>query len=211
MKLLLKTRPYERRRAPRTPSTRRASRRSARPSRATASRTRSILEGLVPVMIRARDRFRAIPADYDASRPLIGVVGEIFCRQNTLLQLRPHPCGRGAGRGVLALGHRRVGLVHGRRAAPAAHRRRAPSTRTTPSAASRTDHAQGRARPVRSVSRRLRRLRRAGGRPPGPRPELPVPAVHRGPRRDGPQQRQVDLPARARAPTASSTSARSPA
>jgi predicted nucleotide-binding protein (sugar kinase/HSP70/actin superfamily) len=34
-------------------------------------------------MVRARDRFRAIPADYDRSRPLIGVVGEIFCRQNT--------------------------------------------------------------------------------------------------------------------------------
>ena len=41
-----------------------------------------------------------------------------------LLQLRPDPRGRGAGRGVLALGHRRVGLVHGRRAAPATHRQR---------------------------------------------------------------------------------------
>ena len=34
-------------------------------------------------MLRARDRFRALPADYDRSRPLIGVVGEIFCRHNT--------------------------------------------------------------------------------------------------------------------------------
>jgi predicted nucleotide-binding protein (sugar kinase/HSP70/actin superfamily) len=33
--------------------------------------------------VSARDRFRKVPADYDRSRPLIGVVGEIFCRQNT--------------------------------------------------------------------------------------------------------------------------------
>ena len=33
-------------------------------------------------LTRARDAFRAIPADYDPERPLIGVVGEIFCRLN---------------------------------------------------------------------------------------------------------------------------------
>ena len=33
-------------------------------------------------MTEARDRFRAVPARYDRSRPLIGVVGEIFCRLN---------------------------------------------------------------------------------------------------------------------------------
>ncbi|HEX6804088.1 MAG TPA: hypothetical protein VF133_10455 [Terriglobales bacterium] len=31
---------------------------------------------------RARDRFHAMPAQFDRSRPLIGVVGEIFCRLN---------------------------------------------------------------------------------------------------------------------------------
>lgn len=30
-----------------------------------------------------RDRFRAVPAKYEKGRPLIGLVGEIFCRMNT--------------------------------------------------------------------------------------------------------------------------------
>jgi predicted nucleotide-binding protein (sugar kinase/HSP70/actin superfamily) len=37
------------------------------------------LTGLIEQM---RDRFRAIPADYIRGRPLIGIVGEIFCRLN---------------------------------------------------------------------------------------------------------------------------------
>ncbi len=41
------------------------------------------MAAILPAMQRARDRFRAIPRAYDRSRPLIGVVGEIFCRQNT--------------------------------------------------------------------------------------------------------------------------------
>ncbi|HEY5387994.1 MAG TPA: hypothetical protein VIL79_08845, partial [Thermoleophilia bacterium] len=41
------------------------------------------MAAVVRAMVRARDRFRAVPAAYDRSRPLIGVVGEIFCRQNT--------------------------------------------------------------------------------------------------------------------------------
>ena len=32
---------------------------------------------------RMRDRYRAVPARYEKGRPLIGLVGEIFCRQNT--------------------------------------------------------------------------------------------------------------------------------
>ncbi len=40
------------------------------------------LAQLVDAMTEARDRFRSIPARYDKSRPLIGVVGEIFCRLN---------------------------------------------------------------------------------------------------------------------------------
>jgi len=35
-------------------------------------------------MTQIRDEFRAIPAKYDPGRPLIGVVGEIFCRMNVL-------------------------------------------------------------------------------------------------------------------------------
>jgi predicted nucleotide-binding protein (sugar kinase/HSP70/actin superfamily) len=41
------------------------------------------LAALVDAMTRCRDRFRAVPADYSEPRPLIGVVGEIFCRLNT--------------------------------------------------------------------------------------------------------------------------------
>lgn len=33
-------------------------------------------------LIRARARFHSVPAQYDPSKPLIGVVGEIFCRLN---------------------------------------------------------------------------------------------------------------------------------
>jgi predicted nucleotide-binding protein (sugar kinase/HSP70/actin superfamily) len=38
---------------------------------------------LVESVIRARERFRRIPAYYDPETPFIGVVGEIFCRLNT--------------------------------------------------------------------------------------------------------------------------------
>ncbi len=38
---------------------------------------------LVDTVVRVRDRFRAIPARYERGRPLIGLVGEIFCRLHT--------------------------------------------------------------------------------------------------------------------------------
>ncbi len=41
------------------------------------------LHSLVACMARSRRRFRAIPADFDPERPLIGIVGEIFCRLNS--------------------------------------------------------------------------------------------------------------------------------
>jgi len=41
------------------------------------------LEALAAGVVRARDRFRAVPARYHRRLPLIGVVGEIFCRLNT--------------------------------------------------------------------------------------------------------------------------------
>jgi predicted nucleotide-binding protein (sugar kinase/HSP70/actin superfamily) len=44
---------------------------------------RARLAAIVAALTRARNAFRAIPARFDASRPLIGVVGEIFCRLNT--------------------------------------------------------------------------------------------------------------------------------
>ncbi len=40
------------------------------------------LEAIVASLKRARERFRRVPASYDRNVPLIGVVGEIFCRLN---------------------------------------------------------------------------------------------------------------------------------
>jgi len=37
---------------------------------------------LMETLVDIRDRFRAVPAKYTRDRPLIGVVGEIFCRLN---------------------------------------------------------------------------------------------------------------------------------
>lgn len=41
------------------------------------------LQSLVSSVERARGRFHAVPANYTRSLPLIGVIGEIFCRLNT--------------------------------------------------------------------------------------------------------------------------------
>lgn len=82
-KMLLKTRPYE-----------------TQPGAADAAFERSIelvegvlsrqgltssqrMDSLVEAMKKARDLFAAVPARYTRDRPLIGVVGEIFCRLNT--------------------------------------------------------------------------------------------------------------------------------
>jgi predicted nucleotide-binding protein (sugar kinase/HSP70/actin superfamily) len=42
--------------------------------------TEARMKELVGVLTEAREAFRKVPADYSRSRPLIGVVGEIFCR-----------------------------------------------------------------------------------------------------------------------------------
>ncbi|MFH1747215.1 MAG: hypothetical protein ABIG44_09255 [Planctomycetota bacterium] len=41
------------------------------------------LPALVAAVTRMRERFHAVPARYTRERPLIGLVGEIFCRLNT--------------------------------------------------------------------------------------------------------------------------------
>lgn len=41
------------------------------------------MAGLLETLNRMRDRFRGIPCQYDRERPLIGVVGEIYCRLDT--------------------------------------------------------------------------------------------------------------------------------
>ena len=42
--------------------------------------TETRMQELLAVMTEARDAFRRVPARYNRKRPLIGVVGEIFCR-----------------------------------------------------------------------------------------------------------------------------------
>jgi predicted nucleotide-binding protein (sugar kinase/HSP70/actin superfamily) len=41
------------------------------------------LAALREAVVRMRDRFRGVPARYEKGRPLIGLVGEIYCRLNT--------------------------------------------------------------------------------------------------------------------------------
>lgn len=41
------------------------------------------MQALQQCLLRARERFRRLPVRYDRERPLVGVVGEIFCRLNT--------------------------------------------------------------------------------------------------------------------------------
>ncbi len=83
MKLLLKTRPYERERGATDAAYQLSLEEVGDAISLNNVSDKARLAAIVPAMVRARDRFRALPADYDASRPLVGVVGEIFCRQNT--------------------------------------------------------------------------------------------------------------------------------
>jgi len=83
MKLLLKTRPYEREKGAADAAYKLSLEEVGEAVSLNGVSHKQRLEAIVPAMARARDRFRDLPADYNASRPLIGVVGEIFCRQNT--------------------------------------------------------------------------------------------------------------------------------
>jgi predicted nucleotide-binding protein (sugar kinase/HSP70/actin superfamily) len=83
MKALLKTRPYERDKGSADQVYLESLVEVGEAVSATDLSHKQRLARIVAAMTRARDRFRAVPADYDASRPLIGVVGEIFCRHNT--------------------------------------------------------------------------------------------------------------------------------
>jgi predicted nucleotide-binding protein (sugar kinase/HSP70/actin superfamily) len=83
MKVLLKTRPYEREKGTTDKLYLESLENVGQAVSAMGVSHKQRLAGIVTAMTEARDRFRALPADYDAARPLIGVVGEIFCRHNT--------------------------------------------------------------------------------------------------------------------------------
>jgi predicted nucleotide-binding protein (sugar kinase/HSP70/actin superfamily) len=82
-KFLLRTRPYAREPADADAAFERSlddlERILAQPGISPRSRVRQLVAGVEGM----RDRFRAVPADYIRGRPLIGLVGEIFCRLNT--------------------------------------------------------------------------------------------------------------------------------
>jgi predicted nucleotide-binding protein (sugar kinase/HSP70/actin superfamily) len=83
MKLLLKTRPYERERGSTDAAYQRSLEEVGEAVSLMGVSHKDRMTAIVKAILRTRDRFRELPADYDASRPLIGVVGEIFCRHNT--------------------------------------------------------------------------------------------------------------------------------
>jgi predicted nucleotide-binding protein (sugar kinase/HSP70/actin superfamily) len=83
MKLLLKTRPYEVERGA-TDAVYHASLAdvdAALELQDVSHKER--LAAIVAALDRSRERFRALDIDFDPTRPLIGIVGEIFCRLNT--------------------------------------------------------------------------------------------------------------------------------
>ena len=83
MKMLLKTRPYEVERGA-TDAAYQASLEDVGAAIATMGIShRERLARIVAALARARERFHGVAATYDPTRPLIGVVGEIFCRLNT--------------------------------------------------------------------------------------------------------------------------------
>ena len=83
MKMLLKTRPYEIVAGSADAVYQQGLEEAAAALSAMDVTHKRRLEDLRAALQRSRDRFRALDCVYDRSRPLIGVVGEIFCRNNT--------------------------------------------------------------------------------------------------------------------------------
>jgi len=82
-KFLHKTRPYEKTAGDADQAHEDSLRDVCRVLEKPGLKTKEKLHALAVALEVCRDRFRALPADYSEPRPLIGVVGEIFCRLNT--------------------------------------------------------------------------------------------------------------------------------
>jgi len=82
-KMLLKSRPYETEPGAADEAFEQSMQRVERVLAEPGVKISRRLEQLLEAMTESRDLFRAVPADYSQQRPLIGVVGEIFCRLNT--------------------------------------------------------------------------------------------------------------------------------
>jgi len=83
LKLLLKTRPYELEPGSADQAYEAALDDLCRTLEVPYAAAGEQMQALKASLVRARERFRRLPARYDPARPLIGIVGEIFCRLNT--------------------------------------------------------------------------------------------------------------------------------
>jgi len=81
-KLLLQTRPYETLPGAADRAFRESVDDLCQTIEQSCSDTACQMRGLTASLLRARVRFHAVPARFDRRRPLIGIVGEIFCRLN---------------------------------------------------------------------------------------------------------------------------------
>jgi len=82
-KMLLKTRPYETQLGAADEAFETSIGMVEQVLEAPGLRLRRRMAGLVEALVKSRELFRAVPASYVRGKPLIGVVGEIFCRLNT--------------------------------------------------------------------------------------------------------------------------------
>ncbi len=82
LKLLLKSRPYEVQAGSADQAYEECVQGLCRVLETPYSSDESQMIALQECLLRARGRFRALAVEYDATRPLIGVVGEIYCRLN---------------------------------------------------------------------------------------------------------------------------------
>lgn len=82
-KLLLKTRPYESVSGSADQLYEESLKNLCRMLEITYSSDGEQMEALQECLVKIRNRFRALEIQFDLHRPLIGVVGEIFCRLNT--------------------------------------------------------------------------------------------------------------------------------
>ncbi len=81
-KLLLKTRPYESNHGETDAAYRLSLRELCRTLERPERHSGAQLAALTDAMVKIRERFRRLPAEYDRERLFIGIQGELFCRLN---------------------------------------------------------------------------------------------------------------------------------
>lgn len=83
VKMLLRTRPYETRKGAADAALEQSLSLIEQPLQDGKLDSRTCLAEMVAAMHKARELYQAVPAKYTTDKPLVGVVGEIFCRLNT--------------------------------------------------------------------------------------------------------------------------------